>query len=123
MVKEVKADNLSYKECEKIMMDYYNLFSFDDMVKEKKYPSCIFIVNSKEKIQKDIDELYSSLPISTPFEYSLKSRVTDYITSFEHNDKQYNNYTCLQSGVGTMYFVEKKDVIDVSNKRESSIRF
>lgn len=116
MIKEVKADNLSYKECEKIMMEYNNLFSFSDMVKEKKYPSCIFIVNNKEAIKKDIDELYNSLPISVPFEYSLKNRVTEYKTSFEHNNKQYNNYISVQSGVGSMYFVEEKDIENVSNK-------
>jgi len=89
------------------------------MIERLKYvPSVknevIFIITDKSTIEKEISELYNSLPIKVPFDFKLPDNV-EIIRSFIHENKIYKNYLQLEDFSGSMCFVEEKDIEDVSN--------
>ena len=75
----------------------------------------IFIVKNKEVISKDIQKLYNSLPISIPFDINISDNI-EIKTYLEANNKIYNDYLSIENFSGSMYFVEEKDIENVSNK-------
>jgi hypothetical protein len=69
----------------------------------------IFIITDKSTIEKEISELYNSLPIKVPFDLKLPDNV-EIIRSFIHENKIYKNYLQLQDSSGSMCFVKEKDI-------------
>lgn len=74
----------------------------------------IFVVDNKKEIEKDIETFYNSLPISVPFDFKIPSNV-EIIRSIQLGGKEYKNYIGIEDFAGSMYFVEEKDIEDVSN--------
>jgi hypothetical protein len=74
----------------------------------------IFIITDKSIIEKEISEMYNSLPIKIPFNSKLPDNV-EIIRSFIHESEVYKNYLQLEDFSGSMCFVEEKDIKNVSN--------
>jgi len=78
--------------------------------------SIIFIVDNKKEIEKNIEVLYNSLPISVPFNFKLPPNV-EIIRSIQHDGKEYKNYLGIEDFTGSMYFVEEKDIENDNSRK------
>lgn len=100
-------NNNTLEECRKFIQE--NLHHIPPTQRQ-----VIFIVDSKKEIEKHIETLYNSLPIKVPFDFKLPPNVK-IIRSIQHDGKEYKNYIAIEDFTGSMYFVEEKDIEDVSN--------
>ena len=105
---EVRLDVDSLETSQEFMNKTFSSFPLEDRI-------AIFIVKNKEVISKDIQKLYNSLPISIPFDINISDNI-EIKTYLEANNKIYNDYLSIENFSGSMYFVEEKDIENVSNK-------